>query len=87
MKLRCISKNRDQQHETKAKNITNNNKQKLCNREKKKKKVKTSPIHCFHKSHRNINNSGDKSKDSYMNRRNKSSKQQQLNQQHWKEEG
>ncbi len=82
MKLRCISKNRDQQHETKAKNITNDNKQKLCNGEKKK--VKTPLMHCFHKSHGNINNGGDKSKDSYMNSRNKSSKQPQLNQQHWK---
>jgi hypothetical protein len=38
LKLRCISKNRDEQHETKAKNITNNNKQNLCNKEKKKVK-------------------------------------------------
>ncbi len=43
---------------------------------RRRRRWKTSPIHCFHKSHHNINNSSDKSKDSYMNSRNKSSKQQ-----------
>jgi predicted GIY-YIG superfamily endonuclease len=38
MKPKCISKNRDWKHETKAKNITSKNKQKLCNRYKKKMK-------------------------------------------------